>query len=111
MPGFKVKPRQRLVLAMDTSGSVGAEELGAFVEEMRHLWRTGAQIEVIECDAAVQRTYRFCGQPPTSVAGGGGTCFDPALELANRWMPDALVCFTDGNAPAPTVAPRYRSSG
>jgi predicted metal-dependent peptidase len=40
------------------------------------------------------------------VKGGGGTSFDPALALANEWMPDALVYFTDGFAPAPTVRPR-----
>jgi predicted metal-dependent peptidase len=43
VPGFRIKPRRRLAVALDTSASIGGPELAAFVGEMRHIWRAGAR--------------------------------------------------------------------
>ncbi|TNE54297.1 MAG: hypothetical protein EP344_14445 [Bacteroidetes bacterium] len=106
VPGLKVRPRQRLLVAVDTSGSVGQEDFTAFFNEVFHLWRTGAQVEIIEADTKVYRQYPYLGRTPEQVSGRGGTDFNAALEHANRIRPDGLIFFTDGYADKPGIRPR-----
>jgi predicted metal-dependent peptidase len=66
-------------------------------------------VHVVECDAAVQRDYRYAGRPPQQVQGGGGTEFEPVF----RWMLDqppfdGCLYLTDGCGPAPTTRPRCK---
>jgi predicted metal-dependent peptidase len=100
-PGIRVRRKTDVVVAVDTSGSVDVDDLALFFGEIHAMWRRGAHVTVLECDAAVVREYPYRGSPPTNVAGRGGTSFDPAIERANRIKPDALVYFTDGEAPRP----------
>ncbi|MEM7039582.1 MAG: VWA-like domain-containing protein [Bacteroidota bacterium] len=107
-PGIKVRRRQRLVVAVDTSGSIGKEDLQEFFNEIYHIWKRGAEIMIVECDATVTATYLYKGKVPEGVHGGGGTDFNPPIDWANQnFHPDALIYFTDGYAPPPTVRPRY----
>lgn len=106
VPGIRLNRHHELVLAVDTSGSVSIEELRLFFKEIRHIWRRGAQITVVECDSAIQRTYPYKGVSPEVVSGRGGTQFDAPIAWANAQKPDALIYFTDGHAPAPQVAAR-----
>lgn len=106
VPGIKIKRRQRILVAIDTSGSIGTEDLELFFGEMFHLWRAGAQIDVVECDTRITRRYPYKGVTPEAVQGRGGTDFAPPLELANLEKPDALVYFTDGFADTVRVTPR-----
>ncbi|MEN0063182.1 MAG: VWA-like domain-containing protein [Myxococcota bacterium] len=108
-PGIKVRSFSRLAVAVDTSGSVSDHELSLFFAEIRGLWRQGAQVDVIECDAAVQRVYSFAGRLPDRVAGRGGTAFDPVFthlrENARSVRYDGCIYLTDGGAPTPRVTP------
>ncbi|MCC6462826.1 MAG: hypothetical protein IT260_20330 [Saprospiraceae bacterium] len=106
VPGLRIRHRRRLLVAIDTSGSIGQEDLLVFFHEIFHLWRAGADVEVLETDTKVYRQYRYQGEPPESVTGRGGTDFNDALERANREQPDALIFFTDGYADRPRVRPR-----
>ena len=109
VPGLRLERRLRLLVALDTSGSLTASELRAFFAEVHRLWKLGATVHVVECDAEVQRAYAYRGEPPVEARGRGGTNFDPALRYANTtWRADAIVYFTDGHGPSPTVAPRAR---
>lgn len=106
-PGIKVRRRQRILLVIDTSGSIGEKELQLFFQEIYHIWKRGAEIQVVECDARIQRAYPYAGEVPKEVIGGGGTDFNPPIRYANtEFLPDALIYFTDGYAPAPTVKAR-----
>ena len=110
-PGIRVRRLERLAVALDTSGSVRDEDLAPFFSEVHGLWRQGAEVVVFECDARVQRRYRYEGRVPKAVAGRGGTLFDPVFEALRddrsvRW--DGLVYLTDGHAPAPEVKPPCR---
>jgi predicted metal-dependent peptidase len=107
VPGVKIKRRTKILVAMDTSGSVSAEDLIIFFRELHHLWRQGAQVQVVECDTNIARSYPYRGTTPTFVQGRGGTAFDGPITFANTtFHPDAIVYFTDGFAPAPKVASR-----
>jgi predicted metal-dependent peptidase len=105
-PGIRVRRRHRVVVAVDTSGSVDAQEMSLFFTEIHALWRSGTEIEIFEADTHVRCAYAYRGHAPGSVQGRGGTCFDDVLARANDQRIDALVYFTDGHADAPTVAPR-----
>ena len=107
-PGIRVHRFQRLAVAIDTSGSVSDDELSDFFAEIHGIWRQGAEITIIECDAAVQRTYPYNGILPTRVAGRGGTTFNPVFTWlnSNRMVRyDGCIYLTDGGAAAPTVQP------
>ncbi|PSR12463.1 MAG: hypothetical protein DA408_17520 [Bacteroidetes bacterium] len=106
VPGIQLRRRHELVVAIDTSGSVSTEDLGRFLQEIHHIWRQGAQITVVECDTVIQRSYSYRGILPPLVTGRGGTLFDAPLAWANAQRPDAVIYFTDGQAPAPQVAAR-----
>lgn len=106
-PGIRVQRiGHRLLVALDTSGSIGADELAAFFAELRVLRRRGASIRVVECDAAIAAQWEYRGHTPEHVRGGGGTAFDPVLSYANEIRPDGVVYFTDGWGPRPEVACR-----
>ncbi len=105
VPGLRIRHRQRLLVAIDTSGSIGQTELGLFFGEIFHLWRTGAQVEILEADTKVYQQYPYRGKAPELVTGRGGTDFNDTLEYANRTKPDGLIYFTDGYAERPRVRP------
>lgn len=110
-PGIKVRRRHQVVVAVDTSGSITDAMLALVFAEIHQLYRQGAEITVVECDAVVHDTWAYRGQPPNSTGGGGGTAFDPAIAWANALprRPDALIYLTDGYAARPEVTPRMPS--
>ncbi len=102
-PGHVLRHKQRLLVAIDTSGSIGAPELHLFFSELYFLWRAGAVIDVVECDTHIQNRFVYRGRTPPSATGRGGTDFREPIALANRNKPDGLVYFTDGFAPTPDI--------
>ncbi len=110
-PGIKIKRFQRLLIALDTSGSIDTASLELFFSEVRGMWRHGAEVTVIECDNEVQRVYPYRGTTPEAISGGGGTEFDPVFQYArsNRQLQfDGMVYLTDGYASEPRIAPPCR---
>lgn len=107
-PGIKVKRRNRLLLAIDTSGSIQMDELLEFFSEIYFIWRQGSEITIVECDTKIHAEYPYKGFPPKEIHGRGGTDFNHPIQHGNeKIMPDALIYFTDGFAAVPTVIPRY----
>ena len=108
-PGIRIQRKQRIAVVIDTSGSIQENTLSLFFSEVHGIWKNGAEIIIVECDAAVQQTYTYKGKKPTEVQGGGGTLFDPALAWVRspRNGPfDACIFLTDGYASEPMTAPR-----
>ena len=63
--------------------------------------KLGADIEIIECDAEVQKKYSYMGHIPEFVTGGGGTSFDLVFKhiKSNRFERyDGCIYLTDGHA-------------
>ncbi|MCS5585060.1 MAG: VWA-like domain-containing protein [Pseudomonadales bacterium] len=110
-PGIKIKRFQKILVALDTSGSIDIDALELFFSEVRGMWRNGADVTVIECDCAVQRVYPYRGKTPDEFGGGGGTDFNPVMQYVrdNRQLQfDGIVYLTDGYAEKPTVSPTCR---
>ncbi|QJW97362.1 vWA domain-containing protein [Frigoriglobus tundricola] len=103
VPGRVYRPDaarpKRLLVAIDTSGSVSTDELNTIAGELRQLSRL-ARFTVAECDTIVHRVYPFAGTF-ADAAGRGGTDLRPVFEpefLAEH-RPDGVVYFTDGEGP------------
>ena len=108
-PGIRIKRLQKLVVAVDTSGSIGEKELSEFLIEINGISRAGAEITLIECDCKVHTVNPYKRGKMPQFKGGGGTDFDPVMQ----WLHDnrherfgGCIYLTDGCAPKPTVDPR-----
>lgn len=107
VPGGARRPgKPRVMVVIDTSGSMTREQLEQIAAELRAMG-SSRDVVVVECDDEIQRTYPFAGTLE-EVHGGGGTDLRPPLEPAvlATIRPDVVVYFTDGQGPAQANAPR-----
>lgn len=92
----------KLVVAIDTSGSMSVEMLERIMAEIFDMIGTRlCEVTMIECDAKIQRVYQAHSVKDISydIHGRGGTSFVPVIEYVNcnRQFHDAiLIYFTDG---------------
>lgn len=105
-----------LVVAIDTSGSIQAEELREFLSEIDAIkGQVRAEVDLLACDdhIATAAPWHFSAwEPmplPPELEGSGGTDFRPVFDWVERRQvnPDALLYFTDAEGPFPAVAPPY----
>ena len=97
-PGLKIKMKQHMLLAIDTSGSVSDSELQEFMNEMHHIYKCGVDITIVQCDVDIKSITPYKGKFEMNVVGRGGTEFDPVLNYFNDNLRKytSLVYFTDG---------------
>ena len=102
-----------IVIAVDTSGSIGNKELEQFAGETNAI-ASEAQpesIRVIYCDAALQGVEEFGPSDPIQLSprGGGGTDFVPPFRWVeeNGIEPKCLVYLTDLCCDSFPEAPDY----
>jgi len=124
-PGV-IKNNIYVVIAIDTSGSVGQKELTDFLTETHAILMTfGANIKVIliDCDAKVQNveTIEYGEGLHYDVTdktwyGRGGTRFEPVFEWIDEKVedgeieqPQVLLYFTDTHGSYPNEAPDYQT--
>jgi len=88
IPGT-IRLEPRLLVLVDTSGSISDRELGRFLGEIKKIaTETGIPIDVIFWDEEAYGPYSISNAVEVArslvkqVAGGGGTMIRPALELA-----------------------------
>jgi len=90
-----------IVIAVDTSGSIGSLELDQFAGEISAIADEAKpeSIYVVYCDAAVQSSQEFASGEPLHLEpkGGGGTDFKPVFEWVeeNGVLPHCLIYLTD----------------
>jgi predicted metal-dependent peptidase len=103
----------RLVIAIDSSGSVDETLLGSFIAEIESLLLhfSSYAIELLVADAAVQSHRSFGGGDVLEVGlkGGGGTDFRPVFDYVDLNLPHTqlLLYFTDTQGKFPEEAPLY----
>ena len=103
-------PRPEVLCVVDTSGSMGKDELTAGLREIRGvLNRTSARVTFAAADAAVHevKTVRTWQEILPLLKGGGGTDFRPAFEMASarKPRPQVIIFVTDGDGACPAEAP------
>jgi len=90
-----------IVIGVDTSGSIGDDELEQFADEISAISDEAQPeaIHVVYCDAAVQSSQQFGPSEPIDLQpkGGGGTDFRPVFEWVeeNGIAPVCLIYLTD----------------
>lgn len=104
-PGLKIKMKQHMLLAIDTSGSVSDSELQEFMGEIHHIYKVGVDVTIVQCDTSIKSIEPYKGKHEIDVSGRGGTEFDPVLDYynANQKKYTSLVYFTDGECYASVV--------
>jgi len=105
--GNRHQRKSHILVAIDTSGSVSMPEYMEFFGQIKTL-QDKATFHVVECDTRIVHEYDFKGKPNEVLHGGGGTSFEPPIDLfiKNRKKYDALVYFTDGGAYIPDNTPK-----
>ena len=104
-PMVKVKHKQNILCAIDTSASVSNEELGEFMSEIYNLWKFGNTITILCVDTKIYDPYEYRGQSEVKISGRGGTYFTPTLNYFNSKKEyDCMLYFTDGEAELPPNA-------
>lgn len=109
-PGIKIQRSEKILVALDTSGSITQEEINVFFTEIDKIYRLGAEIDIVECDAKVQAFYKYNGKTPDSITGRGGTEFDPVIEFLNESKVnyDGCIYLTDGYGYEPKIKPKKK---
>jgi predicted metal-dependent peptidase len=110
-PGLKIKKKKHILVGIDTSGSVSNDELKEFFHEIHHIFKTGCEVTVAQCDTTISslKKYEKRDDGKIAITGRGGTAFDPVINLFNENLRDysCLIYLTDGEATA-HVKPRGR---
>lgn len=104
LPGVDYTPRMgEVVIALDTSGSIGQREIDMFNAHINRILHTclPEKVHVIYCDASIHRIDEYTPDdlPITAKAlGGGGTSFRPVFDWADNYDGDieVIVYLTDG---------------
>jgi predicted metal-dependent peptidase len=108
-PALKIKQRKNTLVAIDTSGSVSNKDLEEFFNEIHHIYKTGTEVDIIECDAAIQRVYKYDGKQKDKieVKGRGGTDFEPVMVYLkeHKGKYQNIIYLTDGECTTPETPP------
>jgi predicted metal-dependent peptidase len=110
-PGLKRDRTFRLGFGIDTSGSMSSDDIHEGLVELQGIAKLDKDIEivVVEFDTMIHKEYVLDahGEVDVKVVGRGGTDFNAffqrMFELGKKSEIDAIICFTDGYAPAPEL--------
>jgi predicted metal-dependent peptidase len=111
VPGV-IRPAMRgvslsVAVVVDTSGSMGAEQLGAALSEIGGVTAASGvsrdQLYVLACDAAAAAPQRVRSVSGIRLTGGGGTDMRVGIGAAAalRPAPNVIIVLTDGDTPWP----------
>ncbi len=113
LPSLHVR-QVNIVVAIDTSGSVSADELNEFISELDAI--KGAmhtRVTLLACDDSLNDNCPWIFEPwdtmqiPDLLTGGGMTDFRPVFDWLATMAgpPDLVVYFTDGKGQFPASPP------
>jgi predicted metal-dependent peptidase len=113
LPSLGVQAPGHLVFAIDTSGSMGREDLAAILAELRAFRETfPCRLSLLQADAQVQAVTEFeafdAAELPERLTlhGRGGTRFEPVFEWVSAQDSAPVVLYaTDGFGSFPASPP------
>lgn len=110
MPAL-VGPRPEVAIGIDTSGSMGKDELTRAVSEAQGVLKAlGAPVTFLACDSwsTEPKQVKTARELAALMRGGGGTDFRPVFAAVEklRPVPHVFIFITDGQGPAPEIAPK-----
>lgn len=99
-PKVVLKPKSKVLVLVDESGSVSENELYDFLNEIYHLQRK-FDIEIRAFDTEVSDIVRYKGNNEFPRTRCGGTSFTSAVNYYNKSIYESCLIFTDGHAEVP----------
>ena len=122
LPSIGAPGPEHIVVAIDTSGSMGADELSKILGELNQLKSTAeCRMTLIQCDAEIQDIKEYNSWEIADIdfdnygfRGRGGTTFEPVFDWIEKEVlnlgqrPDALFYLTDGFAHYGMHEPPYQ---
>lgn len=103
----------RIIVALDSSGSVAAAQLSRFGAQIGAIARRGgAELHLLVFDEAVRSSAIIASKDIARTIGDlefsrdGGTDFRPVLDAASALKPSLIVMLTDLEGPLPQEPPR-----
>lgn len=95
--GIRLKRKPNILVGVDTSGSVSMDELNDFFSEINHIYRSGVEVTVVECDTQINNIFKYTGKHNIKIGGRGGTILNPIIEYYNSHKEhNVCIIFTDG---------------
>lgn len=108
LPGLR-KPKVHAAAVVDTSGSMGEEDLSKCLREFAGVLKVvGCDgIPFYSVDAAIHITKNVMKMSQVELTGGGGTDMRIGINAAlkSKPSPDFVIVFTDGYTPWPDAPP------
>ena len=109
-PGYSkvvLKPKNRLLVLIDESGSVSEKELKDFLNEIHHINKK-IDVEIRPFSTDVMEPVEYKGKGIFNRTHCGGTRFQPCVDFYNN-SPEFNTCiiFTDGHAETPTKSRKF----
>jgi predicted metal-dependent peptidase len=117
MMGYQVQRKAHMVVAVDSSGSVGDDEFAKFFKEIDLMRSAKVTITLVECDADINSVEEY-KKRPTKIKrhGYGGTDFRPVFKFVEdrtytnghnetfklKKPVDGVIYLTDGAGTYPT---------
>lgn len=104
LPRRQSKQLQRILVALDTSGSIDNDLLQFFVDQVRGVLsyankRGEYELDVVCCDATIQTVQTLTSESDEfTIVGGGGTSYAPVMDYLQNSEQDyrGLIYLTDG---------------
>ena len=100
-PKVVLKPKNKMLVLIDESGSVSENELYDFLNEIHHLSKK-TDIEIRPFDTQVMDEVKYNGKGSFKRTNCGGTSFTAAVDFYNKDKRyQSCIIFTDGHAENP----------
>ncbi|MGB5397432.1 MAG: VWA-like domain-containing protein, partial [Gammaproteobacteria bacterium] len=105
-----------IVVAIDTSGSIGEDEIQEFITEVDAIKsQVRARVTLLTCDSELNYGCPWTFEPwdefkfDVEIRGGGGTNFRPVFEWVDALdnAPGLVIYFTDAEGVFPEAEPDY----
>lgn len=96
--GHKKDYRARILVVLDTSGSMYGDRTDKVLNELYGIYKANndMELDIVECDAKIQEVFKYDGKDTFKISGRGGTYLSPSLKYAQDNKYDGVVVLTDG---------------
>ncbi|MDK2951299.1 MAG: hypothetical protein PWQ77_964 [Kosmotogales bacterium] len=106
-PGWQSEYAAKVVVILDTSGSIIEDEFNSFFSEIDVISRiSNSDIWLIQADETIQSVTKYSkgNWKDIKLFGTGNTDLQPAVEYAQKNLrPEGIVLFTDGFTDLPII--------
>lgn len=95
--GTRLKRKPNICVVIDTSGSINMNNFSDFMSEINHIYKTGVEITIVECDTKITKICKFDKKSKFEFVGRGGTDMTDAISYYKEHKEfSSCVIFTDG---------------